>query len=135
MPDPRRGTTHLPQPERARLHFVGTPGTPDFEVTFLGAGGGNWHGAARGIDAWAVASEERERLLDDGKPYCLDADRNLSRRWEVTKFPDATPVDAMAIGWTGGTGAYDCFCAYRAFGPAGETWGATLVYRLSPSPG
>ena len=72
-----------------------------------------------------------ERLIDQGSGYCLDKDAKLSRRWEVTKFPDASPVDAMAIGWTGGTGAYDCFCAYRAFGPVGETWGTTLVYALA----
>lgn len=130
MPDPRKGTTHLPQPGRGRLRFTGAA-APSFDVTFLGSHGGNWHGAARGIDGWALASEERERLIDQGARYCLDKDAKLSRRWEVTKFPDASPVDAMAIGWTGGTGAYDCFCAYRAFGPVGETWGTTLVYGLA----
>jgi hypothetical protein len=130
MPDPRRGTTHLGQPQRGRLRFRGGVGTPEFNVTFLGSHGGRWHGAARGIDAWALASEERERLIDEGKHYCLDGQRRLSRRWEVTKFPKQTAVDAMAIGWTGGTGAYDCFCAYRAFGPVGETWGTTLVYEV-----
>jgi hypothetical protein len=52
----------------------------------------------------------------------------------VTKFPNQTAVDAMAIGWTGGTGAYDCFCAYRAFGPVGETWGTTLVAEVRGAP-
>jgi len=129
MPDPRRGTTHLPQPKRGRLRFSGA-GMPAFDVTFLGSRGGKWHGAPRGIDGWALASEERERLVDEGARYCLDREAKLSRRWEITKFPDASAVDAMAIGWTGGTGAYDCFCAYRAFGPVGETWGTTLVYAL-----
>jgi hypothetical protein len=129
-PVPRRGSTHLPETARRRLRFTGDAGTPPFNVAFLGSNGGAWHGAPRGIDGWAVAAEGRVRLLEWGARYCLEGRSRLSRRWEITKFPDASPVDAMAIGWTGGTGAYDCFCGYRAFGPVGETWGATLVYWL-----
>ena len=150
LPSPNVKTLQLPQDRRARCRFD-DPVRPHLTLEVLGQALGDdgtrmpWEGAAAGLDRWAQLSNERERLepCQPDEAYCLQGPRKtLTRQWEVARWastgagspppPSRPQTGVMLHAWEGGSGYPDCRCCFRAFGPEGEAFRASLAYTLGP---
>lgn len=123
--DPRRRTLQLEHGARRSVVLSGLRGRVVLDA----------HAADGGLplEAWRQQAQTQTATFMDGaeKRYCHC--ERLRGSWELARW-SGTPTRAavMLHAWTGGTGAYDCACAFRPFPPAGTTHRVHLAATFKP---
>jgi hypothetical protein len=146
LPDPTAKTKQWGYNERARVRFDDPDrGNHYFNIVAEALGPEDepedWEGSAFGLDRWAQLSNAREQLepCNEHQRYCLQGpDATLTRQWETARWaagaagtepqPGRPQTGIMLHAWEGGSGYPDCRCAFRRFGPRGETFRIYLCY-------
>lgn len=116
LKDPRKHTRQIRAGGRWRVEFSGWTETLNFiGAAWNGSRPVKWRGANYGLDKWAQDANQLNSFepMTPGQRYCLQgANNTLSRSWELVRgVDDLSGIGLLFLGWAGGSGHPDCWCA------------------------